>query len=434
MMKHFLLILFSLILLNSASRAQELYFPPISGSVWETTAPADLGWCEDSIPQLLDFLEASNSKAFIVLKDGKIVIEHYFGTFTQDSLWYWASAGKSLTATLVGLAQEQGFLNINDPSSDYLGEGWTSLTPEQESQITVWHQLTMTTGLDDSVENVDCTEPECLVYLEDPGDRWSYHNAPYTLLDGVIENATGQNLNTFLYQNISVETGINGLYLQVDYNNVFFSRPRAFARFGLLSLNQGNWNGTQIMEDTDYFYDMTHSSQGINECYGYLWWLNGYDSFMLPGSQFVFGGPLMPDAPQDIYAAMGKNGQICNVSPEENLVVIRMGDAPTNEIFFVPNVYNNDIWVHLNKVMNCSTTSTSEMESTSSPLLYPNPANDLVLFDQTIQTVSVFNALGEKVWQENSPRQLFVNAWKPGIYMVQLQQNNHIYFEKLIVE
>lgn len=433
-MKQFTLVLFSFLFVNGGILAQDLYFPPTSGSTWETTAPADLGWCEDSIPQLLDFLEVSNTKAFLVLKDGKIVIEHYFGTFTQDSVWYWASAGKSLTATLVGLAQEQGFLNINDVSSDYLGEGWTSLTPEQESQITIRHQLTMTSGLDDGVADPFCTDPECLVYLDSPGERWAYHNGPYTLLDGVIENATGQGLNSFLFQNLSTQTGIYGLFIPVDYNNVFYSTPRVFARFGLLSLNQCNWNGNQIMEDTDYFYDMTHSSQGINEAYGYLWWLNGYDSFMLPGVQIAFGGPLMPDAPQDIYAAMGKNGQVCNVSPEENLVVIRMGDAPTNEIFFVPNIYNNDIWVHLNKVMNCTNTSTSEISTETAPLLYPNPSNNVVQFGQQVQTVRIFNALGELIWSTNAPRTLDVSAWQQGIYFVQSHKDGHDYFEKLIVE
>lgn len=133
-----------------------------------------------------------NSKAFLVLKDGRIVIEHYFGTFTQDSLWYWASAGKSLTAFLVGKAQEEGFLDINDPSSDYLGAGWTSCTPLQEGAITVRNQLTMTTGLDDGTGDTDCTDPACLQYLARPGTRWAYHNAPYTMLDGVISMRPGK--------------------------------------------------------------------------------------------------------------------------------------------------------------------------------------------------------------------------------------------------
>ena len=203
--------------------AQELYYPPTTGNTWETTDPATLGWCTDNIPALLDFLEDSNSKAFIVLKDGRIVIEEYFGTVTADSSWYWASAGKSLTAFLVGMAQEDGRLDSDEPSSTYLGTGWTTCTPEQEGAITIRDQLEMTTGLDDNGD-LDCTDPECLTYLAAPGTRWSYHNAPYTLLDGVITNATGQSLNSYLLTDLTSATGISGLFLQVEYNNVFFSR------------------------------------------------------------------------------------------------------------------------------------------------------------------------------------------------------------------
>ena len=102
-----------------------LYFPPLEGDTWETLDPADLGWCADSLQNLIDFVGERNSKSFIILKDGKMVVEEYYNTYEQDSLWYWASAGKSLMGVLVGLAQEDGFLDIEDPTSDYLGEGWT---------------------------------------------------------------------------------------------------------------------------------------------------------------------------------------------------------------------------------------------------------------------------------------------------------------------
>ena len=86
---------------------QSLYFPPIGPGAWDTISPASLGWCPDRIDSLIDFVGSRNSKAFIILQDGKIVIEHYYGTFTQDSLWYWASAGKTLTAMLTGIAPKR---------------------------------------------------------------------------------------------------------------------------------------------------------------------------------------------------------------------------------------------------------------------------------------------------------------------------------------
>ena len=160
-MKYTLLLL--LIVANVFAKGQ-IYFPPNTGNTWATVTPTELGWCEDQIPELLTFLESNNTKAFIVLKNGKIVIENYFGTFTQDSLWYWASAGKTLTSYLVGIAQQNGQLSINDLSSSYLGSGWTSCTAAQENNITVRNQLTMTSGLDDGVTDPYCTDPNCLVY------------------------------------------------------------------------------------------------------------------------------------------------------------------------------------------------------------------------------------------------------------------------------
>jgi CubicO group peptidase (beta-lactamase class C family) len=344
----------------------QLYFPPTGTDVWETTDPSSLGWCTDQLPPLLDLLEQNNTKAFLVLKDGRIVIEHYYGTFTQDSAWYWASAGKSLTAFLVGLAQQEGSLDIDDPTSDHLGLGWTALTPEQEQAITIRHQLTMTTGLDDGVSDLDCTDPACLQYLAEPGSRWSYHNAPYTLLDGVISAATGVSLNSFVFTRLTQPTGVNGLYLPVGYNNVFFSTPRSMARFGLLMQADGVWNGTTIMNDQAYFNDMISTSQPLNEAYGYLWWLNGTSTYMMPQTQFVFTGPALPDAPPDTYMALGKNGQILNLVPSLGLIIVRMGNIPGTPVF-VPNVFNNDIWRGLNAVL-CTNTAVSSTADTDSSL------------------------------------------------------------------
>ena len=83
-MKKILILLFLIISREQVSA--QLYFPPVSGSSWDTISPTSLGWCQDKIDSLVDYLGNKNSKAFILLKDGKIVVEHYYGTFTQDSL------------------------------------------------------------------------------------------------------------------------------------------------------------------------------------------------------------------------------------------------------------------------------------------------------------------------------------------------------------
>ncbi len=394
------------------------YFPPNVGSQWDTTSPQSLGWCVDKIQPLYNFLDSNNSKAFIVLKDGKIVLEKYFGTFTKDSAWYWASAGKTLTAFCIGIANQEGKLKLSDTTSKYLGKGWTSMTQAQEDNVTIWHQLTMTTGMLDSGSLFECTDKSCLRYKADAGTRWSYHNAPYTILDRVIESATGQNLNAFVNAKVKTTTGMTGLFIQSGYNNVFYSNPRSFARFGLLLMNKGIWNGTDILKDSNYFRSMTTTSQPLNKSYGYLTWLNGKSSFMLPSLQTVFNGLLCPDAPEDMYAALGKNGQIINVIPSQSLVMIRMGNMWTSSN--VPNDFNNDIWKKLKQVI-CSTNA-SIGNGAFEDQLYPNPCTNEILFktEKRYSNFEITNIYGQKILSGKSTNPIDVQALTPGIFFIEL--------------
>jgi CubicO group peptidase (beta-lactamase class C family) len=256
-----------------------------------------------------------------------------------------------MTAFLVGIAQQEGLLNINNKTSQYLGTGWTSLPLNKENLITVRHQLTMTTGLDDGVQsNNDCTLPTCLQYKSDAGTRWAYHNAPYTILDKVVEAASGTTYNQYFQQKIRNRIGMNGLWVRQGYNNVYFSTPRSMARFGLLLLNKGKWNNTAIFSNSDYFNTQVNSSQTYNLSYGYLTWLNGKSSHMLPATQAVFTGSVIPNAPGDMYAALGKNDQKIYVVPSMNIVVIRMGNDAGNANLALSR-FDNELWGKLKQVM-----------------------------------------------------------------------------------
>lgn len=412
----FLLVCLFLLVIRQGSA--QLYFPPNSGSTWETTDPATLGWCADSIQVLYDYLESKDTKAFIVLKNGRIVLEHYFGGFTPDSVWAWNSAGKTLTSFAVGIAQAEGFLSIQDTTSDYLGTGWTSLTPQQEEKITIRHQLTMTSGLNDT--NFFCTDPACLTYLADPGTRWAYHNAPYTLLDDVIANATGQSLNTWVHQKIKQPIGMTGFFLPIGYNNIYYSTPRSMARFGLLLLNEGDWNGTPVLNDASYFYDMTHPSQSLNESYGYLTWLNGQNSFMVPQSQLVFPGQALPNAPQDMFAALGKNGQIINVVPSQELVVVRMGNSDGD--YLVPTTFNDSIWYYMNR-LSCPAGITSADEPEI--LLSPNPSSQNVIIYGLLSTdeVVVSDLSGKQVDVLRTGNEFDFHSLEKGTYLITINRN-----------
>ncbi|MGE0931468.1 serine hydrolase domain-containing protein [Peijinzhouia sedimentorum] len=321
----------------------ELYFPPANQNTWEQMPPSDLGWCTNSLNDLQAFLSTTNSKAFIILKDGKIVVEWYFDGFGAQNNWYWASAGKTMTAFLVGIAQDQALLNINDATSDYLGQGWTNLTSEQENQITIQNQLSMTTGLNYEVENLNCINPECLTFRATPGSQWYYHNAPYTLLTNVIENASNQNINMFAQINILSKIGMSGSYLNLGSTRVFTSNARSMARFGLLALNRGKWANEDILMDKGYFDQMTNTSQSMNPAYGYLWWLNGKSRLMLPGSSSAVTRTLVPTAPLDMIAGLGANDQCLFVVPSENMVVVRLGDDSGIPRDFSGS-FENDLW------------------------------------------------------------------------------------------
>lgn len=416
-----MVLLFVLIRTNT-SYAQNVYFPPIVGTTWDTLSPAALQWCQTPIDSLYAFLDTNKTKAFILLKDGKIVLEKYFGTHTATTPWYWASAGKTLTAFMVGLAQQQNYLSITDTTSNYLGNGWTSCTLPQERAIKIRNQLTMTSGLDDGVPDHYCTLDTCLNYLAPAGSRWAYHNGPYTLLDTVMTIATGMPYNTFVNQALKTPTGMTGSFVNSGFNRVFVSTARSMARFGLLILNKGNWNGNQVMTDTNYFNAMLNTSQPHNLSYGYLWWLNGKSSYMLPQVPFVINGPMFPNAPSDVVAAMGKNGQFLNVSKSQNLVWLRMGDSPdSNE---VPALLNNKIWQYIQQLP-CNGTSVGQVVAESACGVYPNPGTLALHVEatKTIRSVGVYSLYGQCMVQalpENNKWQTETLQWPTGFYCVKV--------------
>ncbi|MTB53782.1 serine hydrolase [Lewinella sp. W8] len=390
-----LFLLLPLLLLLPGLPGQSLYFPPIDGGAWEETAPTTLGYCPEGVRALSDFLEQSNTRAFILLKDGKIVMEEYYNNFGPDSLWLWNSAGKTVTAMLIGIAQQEGYLDLDDSASDYLGPGWTSATPEQESAISVRNLLSQTSGLDDRQGDF-CTDPECLEYLADAGTRWAYHNGSYTQLTAILPAATGIPLNQYLLGRLRNRIGMNGGFLTLGYNRIYASNARSMARFGLLMLNGGVWDGTRILDDTTYHREMITSSQDLNPAYGYLWWLNGKDRLMVPQVRQVFNRPLTPSAPASTYVAMGKDGQLINVVPEENLVWIRMGDA-FREGGLIAVDYNEEVWARINGLECATSTASPSREETVA--IFPNPVTDVLNLNSTqeMREVTVLTAGGQRL-------------------------------------
>ncbi|MBP6022364.1 MAG: serine hydrolase [Ferruginibacter sp.] len=325
-----------------------MYFPSTTDNTWETRPVSGLGWNESNIQPLKDFLIQKNTKSFMILVNGRIVMEEYFGGHTPTTTWPWNSAGKTLVATTTGIAQQEGLLNINNKVSQYVGAGWTSESLAKENLITSRHLLTMTSGLNDSSELVITPN---LTYMADAGTRWSYHNVFQKLMD-VVAAASSQTFETYFNAKLKNKIGMEGVWNNGIIFKIYHSNTRSMARFGLMALNKGKWNTEQIINET-YFTESISTSQNINPSYGYLWWLNGKTSAMIPGGQTVYPGTLVPNAPADMYAAMGASDQRIYVIPSKKMVVVRMGDAsdPGNPSFAVSG-FDNALWQKIIAVTN----------------------------------------------------------------------------------
>ncbi|MCL9805735.1 beta-lactamase family protein [Flavobacterium amniphilum] len=326
---------------------ESMYFPPLSGSTWETKSISSLGWNQSAVQPLKDYLNEKHSKSFMILVNGRIVMEEYFNGHNSSTVWYWASAGKTLTSTLTGIAQQENLLNINQKVSTYIGTGWTSETLAKENLITCKHLLSMTSGLDDEF-NEDLVEPSNLIYKSDAGTRWAYDNV-YVKLQDVVTQASGQTWNAYFNSKLRDKIGMSTSgfwYNNPDGLRIYSSNTRSMARFGLLALNKGKWNGSQILNET-YFNEATSTSQNINLAYGYLWWLNGKASYHLPGSQFQFNGSIIPSAPSDMLMALGKNDQKIYVVPSKKMVIIRMGDAADGSNMALSD-FDETLWQKIN--------------------------------------------------------------------------------------
>jgi len=330
------------------SLTESMYFPSNSSENWETKSATSLGWNANAITQLKDFLNQKNSKAFIILVNGRIVMEEYFDGQLATDNWEWNSAGKTLVAATVGIAQHENLVSINKPVSDYIGIGWTNEPLVKERMITSKHLLSMTSGLNDTYNLV---QPSNLTYVADAGTRWSYHNVFQKLID-VVSQASNKNFETYFDEKLKSKIGMQGYWNFGPIFKIYHSNARSMARFGLLALNKGTWKTEQVL-DSVYFKECIQSSQNINPSYGYLWWLNGKTSSMYPGGQTIYQGSLVPNAPSDMFAAMGANDQRLYVIPSKKMVIVRMGNAsdPNNPNFAVSG-FDNELWRHLNEVIN----------------------------------------------------------------------------------
>lgn len=327
---------------DAAPEPSGTYFPPANGAgAWATVDPTAAGWDAKALSDVKDWIGQTNGTSFLVLADGKILIEAYW-TSDETTLRDIASAQKSIVSLLTGIAMSGGSFKDADTVSSHVPAGWTNDTPANESAITVRQLLTMTSGLDDN-----------LMRVAEPGSTWRYNTNAYHCLEGVLEAKTGKSLQDFTRSALFDRIGAGASawttrQLQKDGKgqpiHALEMTARDMARVGLLVQAKGAWNGTPIVPSS-YLTVALDTSQTLNPSYGLLWWLNGKSSYLLPPSQ-PGTGPLMPSAPVDLVAALGAADQKIYVARSQKLVVIRQGKAASQGTQALSN-FDDELWKRL---------------------------------------------------------------------------------------
>jgi CubicO group peptidase (beta-lactamase class C family) len=317
----------------------------VTPSELPTAAPAELGFDARVLDQLAASAQQDRSTCFLVARHGTVVLEKYWDGGQADVGQEVFSVTKSVTSTLVGLAQDDGDLSLDDPAADYI-ESWRG-TPS--APVTVRNLLANDSGRfwspDSDYSSLVAARDRTayavgLAQQSEPGTVWAYNNSAIQTLDAVLRNATGTDPASFAAERLFGPLGMSHTGMTADGSghstNVFFgmqSTCRDLARFGTLFAQQGEWDGEQLVPRAWVEAATGGSSQELDAAYGLLWWLNRKGPVRLPIDADNPGLPpgvdgadqLAPGAPEDLFAALGFGGQVVLVDPTSDTVVVRLG-------------------------------------------------------------------------------------------------------------
>lgn len=280
---------------------------------WAAVTAADAGFTDDGLAAVVELVGSSNSDSLVILWEGRILAEQYWRSATAATTRDVASVQKSIVSTLVGLARARNLIDLDEPVSDFLGDGWTNASVVDERIIRVHHLMTMTSGL----------APRTLRTAAQPGTVWDYNTDAYQKLRQVLEVVAGTDINSLTNEwllraiGITTESPWRQRSRAVDATGDALwglrLAARDMARFGLLAMRGGRWLSEQIT-DPGWFAEAWTPTL-LKPDYGYLWWLLG-------ANERVAGA-----APNDLVAALGAQDQKIYVAPSIGLVLARQGDA-----------------------------------------------------------------------------------------------------------
>ncbi len=309
------------------ARSSDLYFPPMKGK-WETVSLDETGWKAAKLKNAMEYAGEQNSSGVVILYRGRILAEQYWklksaeeerspyknmlvettsdGRAIEDV----ASVQKSVISFLAAIAREQGKLDLDRTAASYIGNGWSKASPKQEARITVRHLMTMTSGLNESLK-----------YMHPAGTVWKYNTRAYSMMVPVLTKVTNMDINQLTKKWLTSPTGMHEsrweprrrVQNRHAANTIgFATSARDLARFGLLVLAEGKWNGHVVLKNSKYLHEALQPSQNLNSSYGLLWWLVNRSWF--------------PEAPDKAVAALGRLSRIVFIVPNQQLVFIRLGD------------------------------------------------------------------------------------------------------------
>ncbi len=275
------------------------------------------------------FEQRNLSGSLLIVRHGELVYEKYFRSYLkpEDAVQV-RSVTKSLFSALVGIAMDQGLLDSLDHKvSEYFPEFFYPDTDPRMKQVTLRHLLTMSSGFlwtelgprqDRWMNSSNWVEAAInLSFNEDPGTLFNYCTANTQILSGILTKLTGKRLRNYAQENLFTPLGIpeNRWSWGMDEAGYAFGgfgmnlRLRDMARFGYLYLNEGYWDGKQLIS-AQWVQESTRAqiNTGYGPAYGYLWWIH-------PGSDFPS------------YEAQGSGGQSIYIIPGLDMVVVVTGNA-----------------------------------------------------------------------------------------------------------
>jgi len=285
-----------------------------------------------------------NVHSILLVKGGKLVFEEYFYEYTEDSLHELRSASKSFISALTGIAINKGVIkSVNSRVLPYFTEYKITDGYELKKKITIRNLLTNQSGLDCDISNELSAGNETTMNNSDdwvkftlslpmsdtPGGKGMYCSGNPITLGRIIEKASGSDLHDFANENLFKPLGINYFNWNFkpekanaeDFCQLYLT-PRSMAKFGLLYLNNGKWDGKQVISKEWVKESFAKHSVIQNVNYGYLWWLKYIDA-----EEVRYEG----------YAAQGNGGQRIFLFPKEDLVVVITGGnynskSPSDEL------------------------------------------------------------------------------------------------------